>query len=84
MFRANTGQVVQRLLRRRRKRRQCVDVARIVLPRSFLGASIDASEKARRLLRYNLRNSFEIFGVDRPARWATAAPDEAHQAIGDR
>jgi hypothetical protein len=31
MFRANTGQVVQRLLRRRRKRRQCVDVARIVL-----------------------------------------------------
>jgi hypothetical protein len=93
MFRANTGQMVQRLLRRRRKRWQCVDVARIVLNddgrlviRRDLLRRIDrcGSEKARRLLRYKLRNSFEIFGVDRPARWATAAPDEAHQAIGDR
>ena len=31
MFRANTGQMAQRLLRRCRKRRQCVDVARSVL-----------------------------------------------------
>ena len=30
MFRAIPGQVVQRLFRRCRKRRQCVDVARIV------------------------------------------------------
>jgi len=77
MFLAIPGQVVQRLFRRCRKRRQCVDVARIV-PNDD-GRLVIRDAAAKQLAVFSARPRF-LVSIAR--RGGPPPPDEAHQAIG--